>query len=177
MYNFTPKRPIKSFQDLEVYQKLLAVSVAVGRRIGTIDNRKLKIGVEDRESNFYIQPSIVKVALDLPVQIATAHSMRFTNKPKAIALLEEVMLGCNILIVYLEQYRDIENVPVPRLMGIDEEKGTKGNGSTTAVCNEIGTGAIEPEFFEQQIANLTTCRWKVMHLARSWEKFDNQVKT
>ena len=31
--SYTPMRPIKSFQDLEVYQKLLAISVAVAKRI------------------------------------------------------------------------------------------------------------------------------------------------
>ena len=30
---YYPRRPVKSFQDLEVYQKLLAVSVAVAKRL------------------------------------------------------------------------------------------------------------------------------------------------
>jgi len=30
---YYPKRPVKSFRDLEVYQKLLAVSVAIAKRI------------------------------------------------------------------------------------------------------------------------------------------------
>lgn len=148
---FTSKRPIKSFQDLEVYQKLLAASVAVGRRLGTERDSSQKGGNN-------IGTGAVKLALDLPIKIATAHSMRFTDKPKAIAILEEVMLGCNILIVYLEQYRDIENVPMPSLPDIEGKVPAES-------C------VIEPEFFEQQIASLTTCRWKVMHLARSWEKF------
>lgn len=122
---FTPKRPIKSFQDLEIYQKLLGVSVAVAKRI---KNEKT-----------------VSLALDLPVKIATAHSYRFSDKPKSIAILEEVMLGTNILIVYLEQYRDVENTD------------------------------IEIEFFEEQINSLLSCRWKTMHLARSWEKFSQTI--
>lgn len=89
---------------------------------------------------------LIKLALELPVKIATAHSWRFSDKGKGIAILEEVMLGTNILIVYLEQYRDIENPP-------------------------SGEASIELEFFEEQINSLSTCRWKVMHLARSWEKF------
>lgn len=121
MYNYYPKRPIKSFQDLEVYQKLLAVSVAVAKRI---KNQKT-----------------VDLALDLPVKIATAHSSRFADCQKAIGVLEEVMLGCNLLIVYLEQYRDIENKE------------------------------IEVEFFEEQIKTLLTTRMKVMHLQMSWKKF------
>ena len=89
MNMFTPRRPVKSFQDLEVYQKLLAASVAVAKRV---KNQK-----------------IIDLALELPVKIARAHSVRFSNKARAIEILEDVMLGINILIVYLEQYRDIEN--------------------------------------------------------------------
>lgn len=128
---FTPKRPIKSFQDLEVYQKLLGVSVAVAKRV---KNQKA-----------------VDLALDLPVKIATAHSLRFTNQSQATAVLEEVMLGCNILIVYLEQFRDIENP-------------------------STSPEQVEIEFFDQQITSLTICRWKVMHLARSWEKFSSNYE-
>lgn len=127
---FSPRRPIKSFQDLEVYQKLLAVSVAVVKRIS------LKGLTLSRQGE-----TLINLALELPVKIATAHSVRFSDKAKGIAILEEVMLGTNILIVYLEQYRDIENKD------------------------------IEIEFFEEQISSLSICRWKVMHLARSWEKF------
>jgi len=118
---YYPKRPIKSFLDLEVYQKLLAVCVAVAKRI---KNQKA-----------------VDLALDMPIKIATAHSLRFADCQKAISILEETMLGCNILIVYLEQYRDIENKD------------------------------IEVEFFEEQIKSLLSVRMKVMHLQMSWKKF------
>ena len=125
MNNYYPRRPIKSFQDLEVYQKLLAVSVAVAKRI---KNQK-----------------IIDLALELPVKIATAHSLRFSDQEKGIAVLEETMLGCNLLIVYLEQYRDIENKN------------------------------IELDFFEEQIKTLLITRFKIMHLQMSWKKFSKNV--
>ena len=118
---YYPKRPVKSFQDLEVYQKLLAVSVAIAKRIKS--------------------EKITTMALDLPVKIAMAHSLRFGDQTRAIETLEEVMLNCNILVVYLEQYRDIKN-------------------QTT-----------EPEFFEEQIKNLLSVRTKILHLQMSWKKF------
>ncbi|MFH2022039.1 MAG: hypothetical protein ABIJ33_02020 [Patescibacteria group bacterium] len=122
-YNFSyyPKRPVKSFQDLEVYQKLLAVSVAVAKRVKS--------------------EKATSLALDLPIKIATAHSLRFGDQTQSIEALEVVMLGCNLLIVHLEQYRDIENKD------------------------------IEPEFFEEQIKNLLTTRTKVFRLQKSWLKF------
>jgi len=118
---FYPKRPVKSFQDLEVYQKLLAVSVAIAKKI------KFE--------------KITTMALDLPVKIATAHSLRFGDQVRAIEALEEVMLNCNLLVVYLEQYRDIENKD------------------------------IEPEFFEEQIKSLLSVRMRILHLQNSWKKF------
>jgi len=118
---YYPKRPVKSFQDLEVYQKLLAVSVAIVKRVKS--------------------EKVTTMALDLPVKIATAHSLRFGDQTKAIEALEEVMLNCNILVVYLEQYRDIENKEV------------------------------EVEFFEEQIKSLLSVRMKILHLQMSWKKF------
>ena len=118
---YYPKRPVKSFQDLEVYQKLLAVSVAIAKRIKS--------------------EKVTAIALDLPVKVATAHSLRFGDQTNAIQALEKVMLDCNVLVVYLEQYRDIENKEV------------------------------EAEFFEEQIKNLLTTRMKILHLQMSWKKF------
>ena len=68
---YYPKRPVKSFQDLEVYQKLLAVSVAIAKKVKS-----------DR---------VVTLALNLPVQIATAHSLRFSDPGLAIATLEQAI--------------------------------------------------------------------------------------
>ena len=124
--SYSPLRPIKSFQDLEVYQRLLAISVAVAKKVKS--------------------EKVIATALDLPVKIATAHSIRFSDQTKAIQILEEIMLNCNVLVVYLEQYRDIEN------------KET------------------EPEFFEEQIKNLLSVRTKILHLQMSWKKFSEQYK-
>ncbi len=129
---YYPKRPVKSFQDLEVYQKLLAVCVAVAKRI-TSNTKDV--------STLELKAKLTTMALDLPLKVAAAHSLRFGDQTRAIEALEEVMLNCNLLVVYLEQYRDIENKD------------------------------IEPEFFEEQIKNLLTTRMKILHLQRSWQKF------
>ena len=124
--SYYPKTPIKSFQDLEVYQKLLAVSVAIAKRIQS--------------------EKVVTMALDLPVKLATAHSQRFGDQTNAINDLEDVMLKCNILVVYLEQYRDIENP-------------------------SAGSGQVETTFFDEQIKTLLSTRMKILHLQNSWKKF------
>lgn len=122
---FTPRRPIKSFTDLEVYQKLLNIAVVVVKKISPG-----KSGAE-----------LCDLLLSLPMKVAEAHSVRFSDKTKGLAVLEEVMLGCNRAVVYLELYRD------------------------------LAESGIETDFFEEKIKDLQTVRWKVMHLARSWEKF------
>lgn len=151
MYNFTPRRPVKSFQDLEVYQRLLAVSVAVAKRLGDQRDSSQKGGSNG------IGSGAVSLALDLPVRVATAHSLRFSDQEKGIAILEEAMLGCNLLVVYLEQYRDIWNT-----------------GTVVKDSGNTGTGTIENEFFEEQIKTLLTVRFKVMHLQMSWKKFSKE---
>lgn len=122
---FSPRRPIKSFTDLEVYQKLLNVAVTVVKRVGPASQGE----------------SLRALVLSLPMKIAEAHSVRFSDKTKGLAVLEDVMLGCNRAVVLLELYRD------------------------------LAESGIENDFFEEKIHDVQTIRWKVMHLARSWEKF------
>lgn len=126
--SYYPKRPVKSFQDLEVYQKLLAVSVTVAKRISVTERIPLTLKIRD-------------TALDLPILIAYAHSIRFAEAAGSLNSLEKSMYKCNLLVVYLEQYRDIYNKDV------------------------------ETEFFEEQIKNLLSSRMKLLHLQRSWKKF------
>jgi len=128
--NYYPKRPVKSFQDLEVYQKLLAISVVIVKKIPL----NMEIG---------LTKDLHDCMLSLPIKIATAHSLRFGNSEQAIRILEEIMVGCNKTVVYLELYRDLYNQ----------------------------TGSIELSFFEEQIKNILSTRFKILHLQRSWIKF------
>lgn len=129
--DYYPKRPVKSFQDLEVYQKTLAISVVVAKRIK--ESSKESVAQRLRAS-----------ALELPLLIASAHSLRFGDLNRAIASLEEAMLMCNKIVVYLEQYRDL-------------------------VKSEF-----ENEFFEEQIKQLLLVRGKILRLEQSWRKYIKQ---
>lgn len=157
MKGFYPKRPVKSFQDLEVYQKALAISVAVVKRstgdLALSSGNRPPVPKEKHpdgnsicenlsiETNRLITTELTHRVLKIPLQIAQAHSWRFADQAKALATLEEAMLNSNLAVVYLEQYRDI--------------------------CN---TG-IETEFFDEQIKNLLAVRSKILYLQRSWRKF------
>lgn len=100
-YKFYPKRPVKSFQDLEVYQKLLAVAAVTVKRIMENSGKKQDELVKS------ITAKLTDHLLALPVMLASAHSMRFSYPAEAIKKLEEAMLYSNLSVVYLEQYRDL----------------------------------------------------------------------
>ena len=140
--NYYPKRPVKSFQDLEVYQKLLAISVVIVKRI-TLERPSADLDriCKHVPADVLIQ-DIQDCVLSLPIKIAAAHPLRFGNSGQAIRILEEIMVGCNKIVVYLELYRDLYN-----------------------------DNKIELEFFEDQIKNILSTRFKILHLQRSWIKF------
>ena len=144
MIHYYPKRPVKSFQDLEVYQKTLGIAVILVKKI---KNEKIST-----------------LALDLPVKIATAHSLRFSDQNKAIQILEEVMLNCNLLVVYLELHRDL-SVPVPNLPELANASLPKTPPTTG------GVDITDVAFYEEQIKNLLSLRMKILHLQMSWKKF------
>jgi len=135
---YYPRRPVKSFQDLEVYQKLLAICVEIVKRIAP---KHLEGGRMDSFQVEKIISQLHQAVLSLPVLIATAHSLRFSNPAQSLAKLEEAMLNCNLAVVYLEQFRD------------------------------LAKHEIETEFFEEQAKGLLTARMKIMHLQRSWKRF------
>ena len=130
---YYPRRPVKSFRDLEVYQKVLGLGVEIVKRIRGQDIK--------RQDNSGIGTTLLACVSNLPVLIATAHSVRFGDSERAIATLEEAMLGCNLAVVYLEQYRDLVNQK------------------------------IETEYFEEQIKEYLRVRGKIMRLQKSWIRF------
>lgn len=145
MKGFYPKRPVKSFQDLEVYQKALAVCVAVVKRCVFKGKDEIKT---------LITTELTRRVLKIPLQIAQAHSWRFADQAKALQTLEDAMTNTNLAIVYLEQYRDICNLPA----------GPPAGRAGRQV-------PIESEFFEEQIKGLLGLRQKTLYLQRSWRKF------
>ncbi len=156
---YLPKRPVKSFQDLEVYQKALEASVFVSKHLlsprrpehaapGEAGTERADNG--GAESSPHAQDLIFKnmlpCALGIPHLIAEAHSYRFGSQNDCIVLLEKVMVNCNKMIVYAEQVRDI--------------------------CS---TG-VSKESFDDLIKKYFYIRRKVLNLQRSWKKFMHEKK-
>lgn len=90
---YSPKKAVKSFRDLEVYQKPMECSVLICSEL-------IPILVKDK---FPLVEGLRDCALSIPLRVAEAHGMRFSDFGKAVATLELAMQGCNKMIVYLEQ--------------------------------------------------------------------------
>ena len=97
MYTFQPKKPIRSFRDLEVYQKTLEGAVLFSTSIKP----------ELINLKYDLLEGMTNCALSIPLFIAESHGMRFSDFKLAVATLEKAMQGCNKMIVYLEQVAGI----------------------------------------------------------------------
>lgn len=171
---YYPKRPLHSFQDLEVYQKTLECSVLVAKRVdefltaadivrakpaksrvpklqhrqGTDAKRPVSvIGTGYSFIEDLLLKNMVPCALGIPHQVAEAHSLRFGDHLAGIAAIEKAMLNCNKMIVYLEQFRDILNSGIPW------------------------------EFFDDMIKKYIYVRRKILRLEQAWKKFMPGYKT
>lgn len=103
--SYSPKKPVKTFQDLEIYQKALEASVAVANSLNKKEDKKKNKELTEAES--LIWHNFLPCALGLPHLIAEAHSYRFGAGTDCLVLLEKVMVNCNKMVVYIEQVRDI----------------------------------------------------------------------
>lgn len=94
---FTPRKPVRSFRDLEIYQKALECSVLIVKDLVPV-LKKL---------NYSFEENMVNCAMSISLFIGEAHSLRFASFEGGIMLLEKSMAGCNKMIVYLEQMKGI----------------------------------------------------------------------
>lgn len=90
---FSPKKAVRSFRDLEVYQRPMECSILIVAEL-------IPILTKDK---FPLVEGMRDCALSIPLRVAEAHGQRFSDFAKATATLETAMQGCNKMIVYLEQ--------------------------------------------------------------------------
>ena len=148
-YQNLPKKPVKTFQDLDVYQQALEANVFAINTIATSfdgQSKKTKSKNESwenevKEIKTMIIKTLINCACAIPHEIAEAHSFRFGVQKECLVLLEKVMLNCNKMVVYLDQARDI-----------------------------CATG-VEVEKFEELQKKYLFIRRKVLNLQRSWQKY------
>ena len=148
MYKFQPKKPIRSFRDLEVYQKTLDCAVVYSTAV------KPKLV----QLKYDLLEGMTNCALSIPLYIAEAHGMRSSDFKAAVATLEKGMLGCNKMIVYLEQV-----------------KGIYGSQLNLARHPTQPRQAREEQFIGDLLDELSgrymDLRGKMFRLEKSWQKF------
>ena len=94
---FTPKKPVHTFRDLEVYQKTIECSVIIVK--------SLKPGLVKLKYDFV--ENFTNCCMSIPLYIGEAHSVRFADFAAGIAGLEKAMAACNKMVIYLEQIKGI----------------------------------------------------------------------
>jgi len=89
---FVPKRPVKTFRDLDVYQGPIECAVLISKNIAPI-LVKLQYPYAERLSD---------CALSVPLFVAESHSLRFADFALGVGYLEKAMAASNKMVVYLE---------------------------------------------------------------------------
>ena len=96
-YKFKPKKPVRSFRDLEVYQKTLECSVLIDKDIIPALEK-----VKDPKTE-----ELSKNAMAIPLYISEGHSLRFADFALALGYIEKALSGCNRMSVYLDHIKGL----------------------------------------------------------------------
>jgi len=94
-YAFTPRKPVKTFRDLDIYQTAMNCAVIVTKNI-----RPKLVTLK-----YPFLEGLMDCTMTVPLSIGEAHSIRFGDFAKGIGLLEKAMSGCNKMIIYLEHIK------------------------------------------------------------------------
>lgn len=94
---FSPKKAVRTFRDLDVYQTAAACAALVSKDLmPNLARQKYPFAERMHES-----------AILVPLHVAEAHSIRFADFPLGVGYLEKAMAGCNKMIVYLEHINSV----------------------------------------------------------------------
>ena len=94
---FTPKKPVRTFRDLEIYQKTIECAVLISKDVMP-KLIKLKYSYAER---------LCDCALAVPLLVAESHSLRFADFALGVGYLEKAMSASNKMIVYLEHVKGL----------------------------------------------------------------------
>lgn len=144
---FRPKKPVRGFRDLEIYQRAQELVLLVKTKVVPLIRGNEDLPVRE----------IKEAVSGIPEKIAEAHSRRFEDKKKAIELLNDAKADCNKLTVYVDQ---VASMPV-----IDPIS------AETSVKDEDNVGSGTQELCWDLIKRLGTLRMKIYNLQKAWQKF------
>jgi hypothetical protein len=107
---FVPRKPVKTFRDLDIYQKAMECAVIVVKNI-----RPKLVTLK-----YPFIEGITDCAMSVPLFIGEAHSIRFGNFALGLQLIEKAMSGCNKMIIYLEHSKGMYGVKLDADGALDE---------------------------------------------------------
>ena len=145
---FIPKKPVRSFRDLEVYQKTLECGVLICK--------DLQPKLAKLKYNFL--ENMINCCLSIPLYVAESHSLRFSDFKLAVATLEKAMMSCNKMIVYLEQIIGI-------YCSAADVAGPSGSKKRKASM------ALDRDLIEDLMRRYMDVRGKMFRLEKSWKKY------
>lgn len=94
---FTPRKPVKTFRDLEIYQKTIECAVLISKDI---------VPHLVRQKYQYAE-RLTDCAMSVPLLVAESHSLRFADFALGVGYLEKAMASANKMVVYLEHAKGL----------------------------------------------------------------------
>ena len=94
---FTPRKPVKTFRDLEIYQKTIECAVLISKDVMP-HLVKQKYQYAER---------LTDCAMSVPLLVAESHSLRFADFALGVGYLEKAMASANKMVVYLEHAKGL----------------------------------------------------------------------
>ena len=94
---FTPRKPVKTFRDLEIYQKTIECAVLISKDI---------VPHLVRQKYQYAE-RLTDCAMSGPLLVAESHSLRFADFALGVGYLEKAMASANKMVVYLEHAKGL----------------------------------------------------------------------
>lgn len=94
---FTPRKPVKTFRDLEIYQKTIECAVLISKDI-------LPHLVKQK---YQYAERLTDCAMSVPLLVAESHSLRFADFALGVGYLEKAMASANKMVVYLEHAKGL----------------------------------------------------------------------
>lgn len=94
---FVPKKPVRTFRDLEIYQKTIECAVLITKDVMP----------QLARHKYPYAERLGECALSVPLLAAESHSLRFADFPLAVGFLEKAMSASNKAVVYLEHAKGL----------------------------------------------------------------------
>ncbi|MDA2922966.1 four helix bundle protein [Patescibacteria group bacterium AH-259-L07] len=172
---YKTKKPIRGFRDLEIYQMAQQLAIEIIKTIQPFL----------AEKKYTSEEVFCEMALSIPMHIANAHTQRFDDAQKAIKTLEQVIVNCNNMIVFLEQIKQIY-AEKPDESIID--KNNKNRASQNLVIRSAHNNKPEKTstdltethnvfmLCEELVNTYNRVRIKTVNLLKAWRRWQSEDK-